>query len=473
MDDAFQRILGDEDLTAPVRFFAGTRTAPGITFAGETTSGLYRAAAGDLRLSVLDQDIAFFGKLSGSAALGIGVAPTGGNLHIKRDFAGAAAPVYLENNNTTDGNTQTIDFRGTTSGAGAAAAQQFGAITVEQTTHDHATKASKLSLSWMLTATARFIDISGDGIVARRSGPIELKSAAGNGDVILTPNGTGRVKVTGDGAIATPALAFASQPNMGMYRAASNDWRFAINSVDFFILNFVTVTGATNVPSLGIGAVPLRPGLHISMAHSSATATFIQLENTDTTDGCSTGFSARCTTTGVGAAAMTEIAKFNVRIDTHNHATRESHLDFNFTIAGTSSFIQFINLAGVRGIRSDSGALTVQAISGTLLLNTGSGNNDVMISPNGTGNIVLDLAKRLRIAIGTGQRAGDATLVAGTVTVANTTVTANTKILVSRKVAGGTLGFLAYSVTAATSFTITSSSASDTSTVTYFLIEVS
>lgn len=69
-------------------------------------------------------------------------------------------------------------------------------------------------------------------------------------------------------------------------------------------------------------------------------------------------------------------------------------------------------------------------------------------------------------------RAGDATLVAGTVTIANTTVTANTRIMLSRKTAGGTLGNLTYTISAGVSFTINSSSGADTSTVSYMLVEV-
>lgn len=170
---------------------------------------------------------------------------------------------------------------------------------------------------------------------------------------------------------------------------------------------------------------------------------------------------------------MSEVAKFNVRIDTHDNATRTSHLDFNWVDSGTSMFIQFIGIGGVRGLRSDSGALTISATSGTLLLQTGGLNADVTLSPNGSGNIVLDVAKKLRVATGTNQRAGDAVLVGGTVTVANTTVTANTRVFLTRKTAGGTLGDLKYSVTAATSFTITSANAADTSTVSYLLVEVS
>lgn len=67
---------------------------------------------------------------------------------------------------------------------------------------------------------------------------------------------------------------------------------------------------------------------------------------------------------------------------------------------------------------------------------------------------------------------GEAVLVAGTVTIANTKVTANTKVFITRQVAGGAVG--TYAPTArvpGTSFTITSSSGTDTSTVGWFFIE--
>lgn len=73
---------------------------------------------------------------------------------------------------------------------------------------------------------------------------------------------------------------------------------------------------------------------------------------------------------------------------------------------------------------------------------------------------------------GTGQRAGNATLVAGTVTVTNTSVTANTVITLTRKTAGGTIGNLSYTVSAGASFTINSDNALDTSVVSYHLLEV-
>lgn len=72
---------------------------------------------------------------------------------------------------------------------------------------------------------------------------------------------------------------------------------------------------------------------------------------------------------------------------------------------------------------------------------------------------------------GTNARMGVATLVAGTVTVANTSVSANTRVATFRQAAGGTLGHLSTSKVNGTSFTIASSSNSDTSTVAWVLFE--
>jgi len=70
------------------------------------------------------------------------------------------------------------------------------------------------------------------------------------------------------------------------------------------------------------------------------------------------------------------------------------------------------------------------------------------------------------------QPLGTAVLVAGTVTVLHTVVAAGSRIVTWRQVAGGTLGHLSVgAITAGTSFVINSSSATDTSTVGYLILE--
>lgn len=77
----------------------------------------------------------------------------------------------------------------------------------------------------------------------------------------------------------------------------------------------------------------------------------------------------------------------------------------------------------------------------------------------------------LRINPTTNSFFGTAVLVGGTVTVSNTRVTANSIIFLAVVTAGGTQGFLRVSaITAGTSFTITSTSATETSEVAYLMI---
>lgn len=67
---------------------------------------------------------------------------------------------------------------------------------------------------------------------------------------------------------------------------------------------------------------------------------------------------------------------------------------------------------------------------------------------------------------------GTAVLVGGTLLVANTTITANSRIFLTSQVNGGTPGFLRVSARVpGTSFTILSSSGTDTSTVGFLIIE--
>jgi hypothetical protein len=111
-----------------------------------------------------------------------------------------------------------------------------------------------------------------------------------------------------------------------------------------------------------------------------------------------------------------------------------------------------------------------------LLENGGSGAQEAKfsINLNVTGNIsMLSIGNGLRIKTGANARAGTATLVGGTVTVSNTTITANTMVKAFSQVDGGTPGYLRCTTkTVGTSFVITSSSASDTSTVYWELIEL-
>lgn len=116
-------------------------------------------------------------------------------------------------------------------------------------------------------------------------------------------------------------------------------------------------------------------------------------------------------------------------------------------------------------------------------------NIPITVTPKGTGNFVIDSGNLVLGAVATqlqmnGGAAtdfiGEATLTAGTVTIANTNIAANDRILLSRRDinASTALGSLTYSISAATSFTITavqagtpaSTETNDTSIISYVII---
>ncbi|MGR3221321.1 MAG: hypothetical protein ACUZ8H_16110 [Candidatus Anammoxibacter sp.] len=107
-------------------------------------------------------------------------------------------------------------------------------------------------------------------------------------------------------------------------------------------------------------------------------------------------------------------------------------------------------------------------VGGTEKLAIESG-GDVIIN---SGDFIFStLGDAISIPSGSNGRAGNATLVAGTITVTNNSVTANTIILLTKKTNGGSIGTITYTLNAGTSFTITSDSGTDTSTYSYLLIE--
>lgn len=78
----------------------------------------------------------------------------------------------------------------------------------------------------------------------------------------------------------------------------------------------------------------------------------------------------------------------------------------------------------------------------------------------------------LKVAEGSNAKQGTAVLAAGSAVVSNTSVTASSRIFLTSNADGGTPGWLRVSArTAGTSFTITSSSGTDTSTVAYEIFE--
>lgn len=148
--------------------------------------------------------------------------------------------------------------------------------------------------------------------------------------------------------------------------------------------------------------------------------------------------------------------------------------------SGTDSNVAGGNLTIVSGIGTGNSTGSSLILSSPVAVASGTGaqTQTATLTLQGgnttsNGGFSIAVAKPLSMASGTNQRAGNAVLVGGTVTVSNTTVTANTVVLLTRKTSGGTIGTaITYSLSAGTSFTITSDNILDTSTFSYVLVEV-
>ncbi len=90
-----------------------------------------------------------------------------------------------------------------------------------------------------------------------------------------------------------------------------------------------------------------------------------------------------------------------------------------------------------------------------------------------TGSVLIStIGQGLAVKTGANAKIGQAVMVGGTILVANTSVTANSRIFLTIQIPGGVVGavYIAAKVVG-TSFTITSTSAADTSTVAWHIVE--
>ncbi len=124
--------------------------------------------------------------------------------------------------------------------------------------------------------------------------------------------------------------------------------------------------------------------------------------------------------------------------------------------------------ADATGLLNDY-AMIFTGTSGTLC---GMGTTTPIENLDVNGNIRISGTNGLKITEGTNAAMGTAVLVAGTKVVSTTKVTANSRIFLTSNVAGGGIGVLYVSArTAGASFTISSTSATETSTVGWVIVE--
>lgn len=150
--------------------------------------------------------------------------------------------------------------------------------------------------------------------------------------------------------------------------------------------------------------------------------------------------------------------------------------NYGFGIGNTNPYLQSFTPTATAGWTWNGGG-TVQTVGINeymRLTATGLsvGSTTVTDKFNVAGNInLLTAGNKIKIKTGTNASIGTSTLVAGTVTVATTAALTASLIFVTVKTPGGTQGFLSVpTIVNGTSFTINSSSVTDTSTVNWWII---
>lgn len=174
-----------------------------------------------------------------------------------------------------------------------------------------------------------------------------------------------------------------------------------------------------------------------------------------------------------GSPATSDIAVGNGSIITAQSATGGTSIPINFW--GRDGFIMGTNtVVQGQGTNTPEGAVT-GSVGSIFYRTNGAASTVTYQKESGTGNTgwrALMSSSGVKVLEGSNAKQGVATLVAGSVVVSNTSITANSRIILTSNADGGTPGFLRVSArVVGTSFTITSSSGADTSTVAYLISE--
>lgn len=278
------------------------------------------------------------------------------------------------------------------------------------------------------------------------------------------------------GSAAAPSLSFQGDLDTGLYHPTANAVSMAINGVEGMTLGLNVFGGETlNFPQnfSGINIFPgaATPFLGIGWGNAIAIAsdfyqTGISVYTPESIFGgpvFSLQSSAGTIAAPLTTTDMTGSGNTMGGVAWHGYDTNGYQFNAFISAAATENWT-----TTAHGTLLQFGAVKAGTTAEVNFLILKEGDVRAPI-----GNIIVDTAgKGLQIKEGSNAKMGTSVLVAGAVVVANTSVTASSRIFLTSQVDGGVPGFLRVSTrTAATSFTITSSSVADTSTVAWMLIE--
>lgn len=230
MTDSLSR-SGQGAMTAPLQLTAGAIGAPGLTWSVETTSGLYRAGAGDFRFSIAAVDVwkitaagvtsGFADGLVGTPSIYFTSDPDTGFYHIVADQIGMALGGVLQ-------------F------AFAASELTLGSTV---SVRGNARNAASPTYSFTAAASTGMYLSGAPAIGFSVNNSLRLTLDTTNATFAGPANAT--IFRAGDGTVGAPSFSFTTDTDTGFYRVTANEFRFSSGGT------FSAVFGLNYIQSIG------------------------------------------------------------------------------------------------------------------------------------------------------------------------------------------------------------------------------
>lgn len=281
----------------------------------------------------------------------------------------------------------------------------------------------------------------------------------------------GRNAGVGGGAYAGLAVVSATTPvvvnGITCYPGVDDDGT-GTNSPQYG----VTVSGSTAVTVQGGYLHAATAGWNDSGANAVLRRSMNVLTASGTGASPTRDVSTPWNTNGAGTIALTTADQAALTVTNTGTNANLSLIDVTGSAVGTRVLDSQVSGDSSRRFDLQAGG-TMSWGSGAAARDTTLGRGAASRLDVTTADLRIGTAGRgLQVAEGSNAKAGTIALVAGAATVSTTAVTASSRIQLTGQADGGTPGWLRVSGrTAGTGFTVTSSSATDTSTVAYLIIE--
>ncbi|MEY4441028.1 MAG: Myxococcus phage Mx8 [Pseudomonadota bacterium] len=230
---------GEGGMTAALRLFDGTVSLPGLAFTSETSTGLYRAGSGDMRLAITGSQVMQF------LSTGVGVT---GTLAASGDFAinTNKFTVAASSGNTVVAGTLGVTGTSTFTGAITATGGVVGAIT------GNASTATALQTSRTIWGQS----FDGTANVSGALTGVTTITTSGNASVGGTLGVTGATTLTGALAVnGNTTLGDASADTVTVNGTIASNLIFTDNTYD------IGASGATRPRTLYLGTSLVTPAI--------------------------------------------------------------------------------------------------------------------------------------------------------------------------------------------------------------------